>query len=84
MMWGWISTTQRTELHVVRAFQGNQNASYCHDNTFEAIVVPVRNYRGQKCILMGDNARPHSARITTEVLDDHQTQRLEWPVMFAN
>ena len=37
-----------------------------------------------KCILMGDNTRTHSARITTEVLGDHQIQLLEWPVISAD
>ena len=60
MVWGGISSTHITVLHIV---QGNMNAMNYRDDVVQPIVLPMANIMGRGFIRMDDNARPHRARI---------------------
>ena len=74
MMWGGISMNGRTQLvHV----QGNLNAVRYRDEILNRHVVPTIDARRE--IFQHDNARPHTARITTDFLANNNITVLPWP-----
>lgn len=74
MMWGGISMNGRTQLvHV----QGNLNAVRYRDEILNRHVVPTID--AGRDIFQHDNARPHTARITTDFLANNNITVLPWP-----
>ena len=63
MVWAGISRNFKTDLHIVR---GRLNAAAYHYNILQPIVVPF---------MQQDNARPHTARLTTDFLRQALCQR---------
>ena len=53
----------KTDLHIVR---GRLNAAAYRDNILQPIVVPFMRNNGLT-LLQQDNARPHTARLTSYV-----------------
>lgn len=77
MVWGGISLNGKTDLHIVE--NGTLNAErYCR----EILDIHVRPYAGAvgpEFILMQDNARPHTARLTKQYLASETIELLPWP-----
>ena len=75
MVWAGISADFKTQLHVV---QGRVDAVYYRDNILQPIALPFLNNNGL-AILQHDNARPHTARVTTNFLAANGVNVLMWP-----
>lgn len=74
MVWGGIMGDRKTDLVVI---PGNLNAQRYIDNVLRPVVVPfLRQHPG---LLMQDNARPHTARLTQNYLARHNVNVLPWP-----
>ena len=78
MVWGGITMTDRTPLHVV---QGRVTGQYYRDNILTPFVVPFARRVGRRFIFQDDNARAHHARIVNNHLQQHNIYRLPWPAM---
>ena len=73
-VWVSISYGQRTQLHFIN---GNLIAQRHHDEILRPIVVPFicRHH----LMFQHDNARPHVARICTQLLEVENFPVLPWP-----
>ena len=81
MLWGGITTHDRTRLIIL---EGNLNAQRYCDKVLEAVALPFlrrRHQDGQEAMFQQDNARPHTAWVTTNLLDQHQVRVLPWPAV---
>jgi hypothetical protein len=67
MVWAGISIDNRTDLVAV---PGRLNAMNYIENILEDHVVPAAYGVGQNFILMQDNAKPHTAGITRNFLQE--------------
>jgi transposase len=66
MIWAGIIGGRKTDLAVIR---GNLNVQRYIDEVLRPVVVPfIRQNPG---MLMHDNARPHTARVTAKYLARH-------------
>ena len=74
MVWGAISLTGRSPLVDV---QGRLNAARYVEEILRPHVLPLLN--APHAQFQQDNARPHTARLTTAFLNQHQVQVLPWP-----
>lgn len=74
MMWAAISDTGRTELVHVNGTLTAQR--YC-DEILQQHLVPIMQNNGR--MFQHDNARPHTARITTAFLQHNNIPVLPWP-----
>lgn len=74
MVWAGICYGQRTQLHFIA---GNLNGQRYRDEILRPIVVPF--VERHDVIFQQDNARPHTARICREFLDEQEVQLLDWP-----
>ena len=74
MVWGGIHQRGRTNLIVLN---GNLNARRYIDEVLLPEVVPY--VRRHNLSLQQDNARPHSARLTTTFLQQQNVATLPWP-----
>ncbi|KAK7116305.1 hypothetical protein V1264_002010 [Littorina saxatilis] len=76
MVWGAINTAGRSTLvHV----QGRITAQRYVEEILRPHALPL--LADQDAIFQQDNARPHTARLTTQFLTDHHVQVLPWPSM---
>lgn len=71
MVWAGISTNQRTSLIII---DGNLSARRYIDEVLETTYLPFLNDHPEIRILQQDNARPHTARITTAYLQQNNYQ----------
>ena len=78
MVWGGITVTGRTALHIV---QGRVTGQYYRDNILEPIVVPFARQAGPQFVFQDDNARAHRARIVTQYLQQQNITTLPWPAL---
>nr|CAH7726312.1 unnamed protein product [Callosobruchus chinensis] len=62
MVWAGISLEARTELYIIP--RGSLTAVRYIDEILQDFVVPYVDFNENNFILMHDNARPHTARIT--------------------
>ena len=79
MVWGGIMANSRTKLTVL---DGNLNAQRYCDDVLTPVALPFiaeRRRQQQDVIFQQDNARPHSARMTREHLEQHHVTVLPWP-----
>ncbi|XP_045471832.1 uncharacterized protein LOC123678722 [Harmonia axyridis] len=76
MVWGGISIGRRTELVFPDGFL---RAQQYLENILQPIVQPYAEAVGENFHLMHDNARPHTARIVTQWLDNEGIDVLQWP-----
>ena len=77
MVWGGISIQGRTELVVID--RGSLTAIRYVNDIIHPIVRPFAGAIGQDFILMHDNARPHTARVTRQYLIDEMIEVMELP-----
>ena len=76
MVWGGIMGNQKTDLVVI---QGNLNAQR-YINLLTNTMLPFMQNNGPGTF-QHDNARPHTARITTQFLNQHNVNVLPWPAV---
>jgi hypothetical protein len=85
MIWGGISVAGRTEtVFIVGAARGRNRRSLTAARYVGEIladhVMPYAGFVGDQFMLMHDNAKPHTGRITREYLAEVGVRVLEWPV----
>lgn len=74
MMWAAISYARNTQLiHI----QGNLNAVRYRDEIIRPHLLPVIDI--QREIFQHDNARPHTARVTVDFLEQQNVNVIRWP-----
>ncbi len=78
MVWGCISACGMGSLHI---WKGRINAER-YIQVLEQHMLPSRRrlFQGRPCIFQHDNARPHTASITTSWLRRRRIRVLKWPV----
>nr|KAG5695939.1 hypothetical protein BaRGS_017520 [Batillaria attramentaria] len=77
MVWDGISVLGKTDLHVF--WNGTLTAIRYRDEILDPVVRPYAGAIGPEFILMDDNARPHSARIVDQYLEEESMELMEWP-----
>ena len=77
MVWGGVSRGRRTPLVIVRE---KLTAQRYIDQILKPIVL-LRRQHQRACILMQDNARPHTANITRYFFERHDITLLPHPPM---
>lgn len=77
MFWGGISLTARTDIVSLRG--GSLNSARYITEILSEHVVPFAGYIGDNFLLMQDNARPHTARIVRDYLNEVDIETLDWP-----
>ncbi len=77
MVWGCMSACGTGSLHI---WKGTINAER-YIQVLEQHVLPSRRrlFQGTPCIFQHDNARPHTASITTSWLRRRRIRVLKWP-----
>ena len=76
MVWGGICGGQKTRLLVIH---GNLNAVRYRDEILAREVVPFINRNRRALVFQQDNARPHTARVTTNFLQRNNVNVMPWP-----
>lgn len=79
MVWGGITTNQRTDLVVLPA-PGMTAVRYVEE-ILRPHVLPMSRRIGRSFFFMQDNARPHTAAITREFLAENSIRLLPHPAM---
>lgn len=77
MVWGGISLNGRTDLVIF--IRRNLNAQRYIEDVLEPHVLPFAENMGDRFVLMQDNARPHTARIVSEYLQNSAINVMRWP-----
>ncbi len=77
MVWGCISAYGMGSLHVL---EGTMNAER-YIKVLEQHMLPSRwrLFQGRSCVFQQDNAKPHTAAITTAWLRSRRVRVLNWP-----
>ena len=77
MVWGCISADSMGSLHVL---EGTMNAER-YIKVLEQHMLPSRQrlFQGRPCVFQQDNAKPHTAAITTAQLCRRRVRVLNWP-----
>ncbi len=77
MVWGCISAYGMDSLHVL---EGTINAER-YKKVLEKHMLPSRRrlFQGRPCVFQQDNAKPHTAAITTAWLHSRRVWVLNWP-----
>ncbi len=77
MVWGCISAYGMGSLHVL---EGTMNAKK-YIKVLEQHMLPSRRplFQGRPCVFQQDNAKPHTAAITTAWLRSRRVRELNWP-----
>ena len=77
MVWGCISAHGMGDLHIC---EGTIDAeAYVGILERHMLLSRRRLFPGTPCLFQQDNARPHSARVTTAWLRRHRVRVLDWP-----
>lgn len=79
MVWGGISLLGKTELVILDG--GTVTAASYVERVVRPHIVPFSQRIGANFVLMQDNARAHTARITQTALSDANISVLPWPAM---
>lgn len=79
MVWAGISMTQRTDLVTIPP-PGLTAARYINE-VLQPHILPFRQRIGDQFILMQDNARPHTAVLTRQFLQNNDITVLDHPAM---
>ena len=77
MVWAGISAQGKTDLHVID--NGTLTVLRYVNEILDVYVRPYAGAFGENFILMDDNARAHTARITDQYLEQVTVVRMEWP-----
>ena len=75
-VWGAISFRRRTPLHF---FTGRVNAQVYLEQIIQPVVIPCFQMHNELRIFQQDNARPHTARATMDVLRQQDFEIMDWP-----
>ncbi len=77
MVWGCICAYGMGSLHVL---EGTMNAER-YIKVLEQHMLPSRwcLFQGRPCVFQQDNAKPHTAAITTAWIHSRRVQVLNWP-----
>ena len=75
-VWGGISLFHRTPLHI---FTERVTARVYIDQIIEPIVIPTFQAHQDLRVFQQDNARPHTARITMDVIRQQDFELMPWP-----
>lgn len=78
MVWGGISFRGRTQLVIV---QGNLTGVRYRDEIIQPHVLPFVQGQGRRMTFQHDNARPHVARVVTDILVQRNVDVLPWPAV---
>lgn len=78
MVWGGISLEEKTDLVVI---PGSLTAARYIDIILSDHVIPAAYGIGPDFIFMQDNARPHTAAITIDFLNEHEIRKMDWPAI---
>nr|CAH7746016.1 unnamed protein product [Callosobruchus chinensis] len=78
-MWAGISVEACLELYIIT--RGYLTPVRYIDKILQDFVVPCVTFIGNDLILMHDNARPHTTRITQKYLNDVDIDVLEWTAL---
>ena len=78
MVWGGISHNGKNQLVTVN---GTLNAQKYRDDILAPVVLPFMQAANGVTILQQDNARPRTARATTQFLTANNVNVMEWPSM---
>lgn len=76
MVWGGICGQIKTQLVILR---GNLTGQRYIDEVLRPVVVPFLQQEPRGTILQHDNARPHTARIVRDYLENANVTVLPWP-----
>lgn len=77
MVWAGVCLEGRTDLHVVP--RGSITGIRYRDDVLEPIVRPFAAAVGDGFIFMQDNARPHTARVSMNFLEEEGIEVFDWP-----
>lgn len=77
LVWAGISSESRTELVLIE--NGTLNAERYVEEILNEHVGPFMSSMGENTIFMHDNARPHTARIVNDYLQEVGINPMEWP-----
>ena len=77
MVWGGISLEAKTELHIFR--RPSVNAHVYITDILEESVVPFAPFIGEEFAFMHDNARPHTANVVKDYLNEVGIPVMNWP-----
>ena len=80
MVWAGINNNRKTNLVIIN---GNLNAQRYRDKILAPVVIPYVN-ANPNAIFQQDNARPHTARLTTQYLQANNVDVMEWPLKFPD
>ena len=77
MVWGCVSAHGMGNLHIC---EGTINAER-YIQVLEQHIVPSKRrlFQGRSCLFQQDNAKPHTARVTTAWLRSKRVRVLDWP-----
>lgn len=84
MFWGGISLEAKTELvfitgpNIRRQARGLTSQRYIEE-VLQEHVVPYGGFIGENFLYMHDNARPHTAAIVRQYLEEVNVPVMEWP-----
>ncbi len=78
MVWGCISAYSMGNLHVLEGTMNDER----YIKVLEQHLLPSRQrlFQGRPCVFQQDNAKPHTAAITTAWLRSRRVRVLNWPV----
>lgn len=77
MVWGDITLTARTPLVIIE--DGSLTAHRYITEILEPHVMPFVPFIGPDFVFMHDNARPHTARVVRDYLNDIRITQMDWP-----
>lgn len=79
MVWGGISLMGKTELVILN--EGTVTAARYVEHVVRPHIIPFSQRVGNNFVLMQDNARAHTARLTQATLTEANIAVLPWPAM---
>lgn len=77
MVWGAISSTFKSQLVICN---GNMNADRYINQVIRPVILPMFQQRNG-LTFMQDNAPPHKARVTMNLLNANNIPVLDWPAL---
>ncbi len=82
MVWGCISAYGMSSLHVLEVTMNAER----YIKVLEQHMLPSRQrlFQGRPCEFQQDNAKPHTAAITTAWLRSRRVRVLNWPVFISD
>ena len=75
MVWAGINNNRKTNLVIIN---GNLNAQRYRDEILAPVVILYVN-ANPNAIFQQNNARPHTAQLTTQYLQANNVDVMEWP-----